>query len=500
MEPIGKTATGSAGKAKPDRWHFRFGIRALLIFVFVTALIIGPLTQLQRARHQEQQVTIIQLIGGSLEYEHQWTGGTFDETAPDPGPAWLKPWTSRHVFIEPRSAEVELDKTTQHDVVLNAISSLNGLASLDLRFPESPTLDTSQLGRLSHLSELRLSAEHPNEAVPVSQIGFVSQLSKLEALDIIMQRQELPDLEKLQNLRSLRCVAASDSRELSKLKSLEKLDISGFSYPAGFLDVKHIVGLSKLEELDCSYCSGRNFNEFANCSSLRKLDVTRFKAPELKGVIIDLGPLARLPNLEELSFGEKFSDLDAVDLGPLHSLSNLRKLNCVCNVSNLGALAALPNFESLSFEEVDSLDPIKELKSLKSLSMNFQKELDYTALSECPSLVELQIEVNEEDGDSFLKALSAPGIQKLVIKGSFTIDTTDFPVMNELESIELNTLGSIEGLLKQPKLREVVLFNCGERTKEKLPQLLDIPTFEVVRSRWLDHIHFQREESGASSK
>lgn len=153
-----------------------------------------------------------------------------------------------------------------------------------------------------------------------------------------------------------------------------------------------------------------------------------------------------------------------------------------------------PNLQSLKADYVDSLEPIADFKSLTRLSLKFQRDLDYSPLNDCKSLTELHLKVYKSDADAFAEKLVFSGIKKLVIDGDFRVDTTVFPVMDKLESLQLYEVGEMDGLLRQPKLRELLLCNCGQEKLKQLPKLLEIPTFEVVRSKWTSDIHLQRPE------
>lgn len=487
---------------KASKPKFRFGIRTLLGIVFLVAMFLGPVTKFQQARYQQSQVTIIELVSGGVSYEHQWVNGKLTPFS-DPRPAWLKPWVPPHTFLKPRTARVKLpDLNRQYEVVLESLSSLDTLTGLDLWLVDDPLLDTSTLKKLDRLTELAIDSPHPNDAVPLNQIEFISELARLEKLSIGMEGQELPNMENLKRLHTLNIAAAIDSAELEKLSGLKQLDCSGsHHYPEGFLDLKRISHLSELETLDCSNCAGRNFDQLANLQALKKLDFIEYRVPvanskpnESEYQPVDLLPLRNLVQMEELAFGIEYHDR-AIDLSALKEMSKLRSLKCNCKVSNLKALQALP-IQTLEFKEVaDSLEPIANFKSLTKLTLNFQPDVDYTPLNRCSTLTELRLIVYERDRNDFGKKIAFTGIKKLFIDCDIAVDASEFEIMDSLEELRLYKLQSVDGLLKQPSLRELILASCEYETMKDLPKLTQIPTFQSATSPWTGEIYYERVET-----
>ena len=193
------------------------------MFVFLVALILGPILQIQRA---EQQVNIVELTDGDVVYDYQWVDGKLDQQAIEPGPQWLKSIASKHAFIKPSYVNAELPR--KHQIVLDAVGSFEQLNRLDLKLINDPNLDTSVLSGLSELKVLHLDTKlKRKKAVPVEQLKFIAELSELEELEIGMSNQELPNLDKLVNLRSLRLRGVIDSPEIEKLKSLRSFKCGG---------------------------------------------------------------------------------------------------------------------------------------------------------------------------------------------------------------------------------------------------------------------------------
>ena len=107
--------------------------------------------------------------------------------------------------------------------------------------------------------------------------------------------------------------------------------------------------------------------------------------------VVDLRPLARLPNLETLWLAHTH----VADLSAIAELPSLRSLRLEhCEINNLTALSGLTNLQELFLagNEFQSLKPLGSLKNLKELDLSDNPSVASLApLSELPSLSRLSL-------------------------------------------------------------------------------------------------------------
>jgi Leucine-rich repeat (LRR) protein len=183
--------------------------------------------------------------------------------------------------------------------------------------------------------------------------------------------------------------------------------------------------LTKLWQADINHGLGNDY-------SLRGKIPTSFEEfSQVKLLILgkhlDLKPLSKFPNLEELHLsGWKNVDYDTLiqcqnlkllgldnadikDIAFIKSLQNLKKLTISrTSITNLKPLTALPLLEKLdiSYTEIQDWTPLAEIKKLGELSaMNCISPIDTTTISKLHNLKLLDIRGNKIENIYFMESL-----------------------------------------------------------------------------------------------
>lgn len=204
--------------------------------------------------------------------------------------------------------------------------------------------------------------------------------------------------ERLRVLSLARCpITDSGAEYLSRLQSLEELDINGCSNIGSHALGRAFSKMTKLTTLDVSYCPGALRSSWQGCiQSLKRLDLCYSAVRDSQ-----LAKLTDLPNLEELNFDSclvgdwsiahladnnvtpnltslDLADTEVTDLGMVHlaKFKQLKRLSLFyCNISNGGLrhLAQLTSLEVLNLDSREIGDEglwhLRNLTRLKSLDI-----------------------------------------------------------------------------------------------------------------------------------
>jgi hypothetical protein len=193
------------------------------------------------------------------------------------------------------------------------------------------------------------------------------------------------------------------------------------------------------------------------------------------GKVIDLRPLAGLPNLEYLSLAQT----DAFDLTPVSSLTNLKTLNLwrAENIYDLTPIKRLNKLENLylTHTSVEDLSPLKDLTSLKKIQLpNCLR--DMSSLAGLTKLEEIQFGICEIESYDFLTNLV--NIRELTsVPSAASADNRPFANLVNLESIWFSNFGgvqfkSIEPFAVLPKLKK--LSGAAYDNLDALPEMRNL--------------------------
>ncbi|KAK3006655.1 hypothetical protein RJ639_016760 [Escallonia herrerae] len=271
------------------------------------------------------------------------------------------------------------------------ILDLSGTSSL-LEFPDNYfenlihlqvlNLSKTELKGLSSLSNL-CNLQHLLLCYCscLAMLPDLSSLRKLEVLDL-SGCGALTDLQ-ISNLHSLRhlllsgCLCLNELRDLNSLQKLEVLDLSGCSALTK-MEIS-FEQVSQLQRLDLSETKIEYVPSLSNLGNLRQLSLK--KCTELK-VFPSLGSLLKLEdlNLCGVSLNESQADflVNMIHLRTLDlSETSLKKLPSISNLINLEylSLSKCPHMEMVSLEALTKLEvldlsgtPVRCLPSLENFS------------------------------------------------------------------------------------------------------------------------------------
>ena len=261
-----------------SRRVFRFSLKALLIVITLTAILLGNWTY--RARQQERAVQSLVSLGGQVTYDYQSRGAKESRW-----PKWLRASLGEDYFrtVEavhfggffrggqqnsisdrevrilsdlPRLKEVSLSGTDVTTEGLEFVRSLNRLESLDLgSHPRAVGGDGSGLEALRNKRSL-LKLQLVNVPRPKDGLVFLHGLTRLEYLNLY--GMELKD---------------DDLRELASLRALQKLSLNGT--PISNDGLIHLTGLPKLKELllSCEQVDSKGLEHIRQIRSIQALDL-----------------------------------------------------------------------------------------------------------------------------------------------------------------------------------------------------------------------------------
>lgn len=280
----------------------------------------------------------------------------------------------------------------------------------DLRhfaFAERLTVSKAPSGQLSHISGLANLKELiiSQTAVSADELPTIGRLPALEKLTL--NGCSLSTVTGLDTAKNLIYLDLSDNaiRNITPLSSLQRLQEINLSHNA-LNDLSALSGLSALTKLDVSYNNLTTLSPITSISSLKWLDAGNNSVAELT----DFQKLTALEHLT-LSYNS------ITDISSVSSCAELRLLNISNNaLTDVSVLANLNNLADLDFSNnkvtklpqwktdcalvnidgsynlLDTLEPLKGLKRLNNVFMDYNKEISSVkALASCPVLIQVNV-------------------------------------------------------------------------------------------------------------
>lgn len=164
-------------------------------------------------------------------------------------------------------------------------------------------------------------------------------------------------------------------------------------------DISPLAKLKNLQELSFEFAVVSDLAPLAGLENLQKLDLSSTE-------VTDLTPLVGMKNLQELDL----SRTDVTDLSPLAELKNLQYLEIDYTPAvEVTPLAGLKNLETLDLAgtKVTDLGPLARLKNLKTLNLVGSQVTDLSPLVGLKNLEKLLLgkRVDDEEVERLKKAL-----------------------------------------------------------------------------------------------
>lgn len=326
--------------------------------------------------------------------------------------------------------------------------------------------------------------------------------------------QVFTELETLDFSNESDIVYAYDSVDFMNLKKLHYYTGSSRetinSLP--LLNINNIYGLgaSSFSDID------NNVKALKTYKSLKVINLIYLK----KGDIIkDLSFLSSFPDVESLSL--YFTEGEKWDLAGITSLTKLKTLSIKCNKTtfeHFNVLSGMPQIENLSFEYVDdlkTLDFVKNMPYLKSLSIDSCPVVKLNGLKNCISLTSLTLDrcgdLTDVSALATLKSLKKlsisaiwnynitfPNLSKLTALSDVDIRARDLSIiagMSSIKRLAIEDVGnesySFRPLAGMKNLEELTLYDYDWLIKPDMAQYLaKLPKLRTINFGYGSIAHY----------
>ena len=206
------------------------------------------------------------------------------------------------------------------------------------------------------------------------------------------------DLSGMTNLKylTIHCPVSNDFSFLTKLKSLEKLEISGITLSSDTLEL--IASATTLTDLTLTDCG---LSSIASLASLHNLITLNLNGNSIR----DLTALSNMHQLEQLHLS-----YNAVNsIGVVSALPSLRILDLSYNnLSSIATIGTCVSLEELNVthNKISDISAVGNLKKLTRFAAAENTIADVAALATCRELTDLNIASNAVTDISLLSSLS----------------------------------------------------------------------------------------------
>jgi len=288
---------------------------------------------------------------------------------------------------------------------LSPLSALTGLTYLKLDSLKGVTT-LAPLGALVNMKELEI------RGVQYPDLGFLSGMNDLESLVFFMMPPE-----------------ANDASPLKGKVKLKKLHFYG-GVKGGVKDISMLADMKDLEDLSLYMTSVEDLSPISGLTGMKRLNLYGIPAT-------DMSPVGNLTELTYIwIYATKFKDYS-----PLAKLTKLEEL--------AGGISAL-----------DTLEYVESMPNLNSVSMLREEISDYSPLSKCPELAEVNLE-SMKGGPIDLSVFSEhKKLVNLFVRGSEVKNAPAIAALPKLEwliLIDTTGIDDVSVFKDLPKLKRVSL-------------------------------------------
>lgn len=197
-------------------------------------------------------------------------------------------------------------------------------------------------------------------------------------------------------------------------------------------EIASLVGLqhfANLQRFIAPYNLVSDLRPVAGLANLEQLNLD-------KNLVLDLSPLAGMPNLRILEVWDNGPEFDEnvdgiIDIGPLAQIPTLEELYLSeNNISDLGPLAALPNLRVLYalINEISDISPLATLTNLQVLRLSANHIEDGSALANLENLAWLELEYNAFQDAALVPMESFQHLWAVKLEGNYFTDLS--PLIN----------------------------------------------------------------------
>ena len=329
--------------------------------------------------------------------------------------------------------------------------------------------------------------------------------------------QVFTELETLDFSNEGDIVPASDSYDTTDFKNLKKLHYytgtsSEYVTHMPALNVGNIYGLGTTILYDIE----QNLTALKTYKNLKVLNFTSLKKGD---AIKDLSFLSSFPNVEMLSLG--FSEKDTWDLAGITSLTKLKSLSINgynTTFEHFNVFSGIPQIESLTFKDVKdlkTLDFVKNMPYLKSLSIDSCPVVKLNGLKNCISLTSLTLDrcgdLTDVSALATLKSLKKlsisaiwnynitfPNLSKLTALSDVDIRARDLSIiagMSSIKRLAIEDVGnesySFRPLAGMKNLEELTLYDYDWLIKPDMAQYLSkLPKLRTINFGYGSIAHY----------
>lgn len=240
---------------------------------------------------------------------------------------------------------------------------------------------------------------------------------------------DLTGLEELYNLQDL-TIEEGNLQDITQLEPLVHMVSLTITSNASLTDISPLKSMSRLRDLNLSYCGVSDLSPLATCTELQSLNICG-------NPIIDTYVIANLNSLQELYA----ADCPVENWSGLSALTNLRMLHMSrTSFSDLNLLSGLTQLEELDLieTELDDLQALTYLEQLQILDLQDCRIRDYTALEQLSGLVWLNLSHTSFSDTGLLSEMK--DLETLILSGTQVRDLTPLLKLDHLQFLDISEL------------------------------------------------------------
>lgn len=274
-----------------------------------------------------------------------------------------------------------------------------------------------------------------------------------------------------------------------------KISIEGNE--GGLTSIAPVAGLKNLTSFEMEADSVADLSPLANLK-LTKLDVTgNSVGPDLKWMsgmttlkevsIFAGSALTSLEGFPVLVGNPRVSigGASIADLSPIQNLPSSRFELRECTLQDLSPLAKMPNLTELSLysSTVKDFSPLANCAKLKKLSYYAVKGADFSTLKALKQVVELQGGLTELDNISFVSEL--PALRTFEVFAEYVTDYSPLgsSKVEKLQIWSMNAPCDLSGVGKAKTLKDLKLWSVDNATNSAaLAGLTELEKFQITTS------------------